>query len=70
MRHLTQSASPAVAPVLGAWRRALAPGCVAPLLGGLRGFAKYPPHTRLEMPSLSPTMSQVPWTLNPRLCPR
>ena len=24
-----------------------------------RGFADYPPHTQLEMPALSPTMSQV-----------
>lgn len=48
------------------------------LLGCTRGYAKYPPHLRLEMPSLSPTMSMVcsrpnhcvdlhpgPWTLDP-----
>lgn len=30
-----------------------------PLLGGVRAFAKLPPHTELTMPSLSPTMNQV-----------
>ena len=54
------SCGPALAGAAAAWwRPALLHAPAAAQLGGARGYAKYPPHTELQMPSLSPTMSQA-----------
>jgi len=59
-RCLSGGAGPALGTAAAAWWRPAALSApAASLLGGCRGYAKYPPHTELQMPSLSPTMNQA-----------
>ncbi len=59
-RWLAGASGPALGTAAAAWwRPSLLPAPASLLLGGARGYAKYPPHTELQMPSLSPTMNQA-----------